>query len=102
MKFAFSMFQSSSFCLSVRHLRVLALWLIPLVDADRDKVPSEDPTLSSKCVFGPAGFNRFTIIPDPGDRELFIRGQPFFRASSPYRTLARSRYGGLEKNKEES
>src|SRR3954470_23176662 len=83
-------------------MRVFALRLIPLVDADRDKVPSEDPTLSSKCVFGPAGFNRFAIIPDPGDRELFIRAQTFFRALSPYRTLARSRYGGLQKKKEES
>src|SRR3954462_11769676 len=85
-----------------RHFRVFALRLIPLVDADRDKVPNEDPTLSSKWVLGPAGFNRFAIIPDLGDRELFIRAQPFFRASSPYRTLARSGYGGLEKNKGES
>src|SRR3954471_20988520 len=61
-----------------RHFRVFALRLIPLVDADRDKVPNEDPTLSSKCVLGPAGFNRFAIIPDPGDREHFIRAQPFF------------------------
>src|SRR3954463_13598638 len=84
-----------------RHFRVFALRLIPLVDADRDKVPNEHPTLSSKCVLGPAGFNRFAIIPDRGDRELFIRAQPFFRASCPYRTLARSGYGGIEKKKEE-
>src|SRR3954471_23765376 len=83
-----------------RHCRVFALRLIPLVDADRDKVPNEDPALSNKCILGPAGFNRFVILLDRGHREPFIRAQPFFQASSPYRSLARYGYGGLEKKKE--
>ena len=84
----------------IRHLRVFALRLIPLVDADRDHVPNKNPALSRKCFLGPDGCNRLAIARDFCDRELFIRAQLFLRASSRYRSLARSE--GLEKKKEES
>src|ERR1041385_822867 len=85
-----------------RHFRVSGLRLIPLVDCDRDHVPNKNPALSRKCILGPAGLNRLAIFIDAGDREPFIRAQLFLRASSRYRSLARSGYGGLEKKKEES
>src|SRR3989337_1512587 len=80
-----------------RHLRVFALRLIPLVDADHDHVPNKNPVLSRKCFLGPAGFNRLAIALDCCDREPFILAQPFLRASSRYRSLARS--GRLAKKK---
>ena len=83
--------------IDIRHLRVFLLRLIPLVDADRDLVPNKNPALSRKCVLCLDGFNWFAVGRDFYDLKLFIRAQLFLRASSPYRSCARS--GGLEKRR---
>ena len=83
--------------IDIRHLRVFLLRLIPLVDADRDLVPNQNPALSSKCILCPEGFNRLAVARDCCDLKPFIRAQLFLRASSLYRSSARS--GGLDKRR---
>ena len=82
--------------IDIRHLRVF-LWLIPLLDADRDLVPNKNPALSRKWVLCLDGFNRFAVGRDCCDLKPFIRAQISLRASSLYRSCARS--GGLEKRR---
>src|SRR3989337_2652085 len=79
----------------MRYLNVLLV--IPFLDADRDAIPNNNSTLMYKFVCGPLGSNRLAIWSDFFDREPFILAQPFLRASSPYRSLARS--GGLKEER---